>query len=413
MNGSYTVWDNPAVDRFVNEQLRRITDSLVELLSKDIEAVVLSGGFGRCEGSVCIDVDGSMHVVNDYDLEVVYRRRGNAFLCKLLMHARYRKKLDKLAEKLADELHLKQIDFGLCDADSYASITEPKLADFDSKHGHKLLYGSADPLALMPEFRPADIPLFEGTWLLRNRGIGLLLARLYLDNGVLPEAKRENFYIEINKAVLATGDALFISNGNYVCSYAERAGRFHEFAQTGFEHMQELLRLYPLAAEYKLKPRDIMYPGMSPAQLWDHINQLYGSFFLFHESHRLKSTFRNLDDYAEWASRQPALGFTQRCRLMLERIAGYARGCPANLFPLKRDKPRNVAFTLSLLACLKKEGIDNVHVKTAYKLLGENRKSMTIPEWRELARDFLLLVHPTGEVGKFLADHHPTSTYSN
>lgn len=402
MSGRYTVWDDPRVDRFVEGHLNQIVAQITVLIGGDLEAIVLGGGFGRGEGSVLVDPDGSMHVVNDYDLEIVCREHWGNYPSKLINRVRFQKKLGQLEESLSSRLQIKQLDFGLRNTSDYVRAT-PRLADFDLKYGHRLLYGNRDPISAMPDFKPTDIPPFEGTWLLRNRGLGLLLARLYFQNGEIPAIKSENFYIEITKAILAMGDALFILSGRYVCSYTERAARFHELAHNRFSSMPELSRLYPLAAQYKLRPRVSMYPDMPPMTLWHHIVRLYVTFFLFYESQRLKRTIASTHEYAEWATCRPATNLQQYPRWVFERISGMVRGFSPQLVQLKHDKPRGVLFVISLLDCRQNECINNKPAQLVWRLLGENFEGMTEQQWKRIVRDFLLLIHPGGEVGRYLA----------
>ncbi|MDH5415295.1 MAG: hypothetical protein OEW87_14250 [Flavobacteriaceae bacterium] len=401
MNNKYTTQDNPDVDRFVENQLDIVVHSLCGLMGDDLKAIVLTGGFGRSEGSVMIEPTGLMHAVNDYDIEVVYSDKRGVFLSKLIMHLRYKKKLEVVEKKLASQLGIKQVDLTLRGEQSYSGIENPKLADYDLKYGHKLLYGKADPVDLMRPFQSREIPLYEATWLFRNRGIGLLLAYLYINNGRLAESKKENFYIEINKAILAMGDALFIKEGKYICSYKERALNIQDVIQPDYEYMKELLSLYPVAANYKLNPQENMYPGMSPIQIWHKVNELYQSLFLYFESYRLKKTFNNISDYAEWVSNEPRLNYKQYAKLYFLKLTD---GIEENsrFLSLKVDRSRNILFIFSLLA-----SCDEINDITACnnlikQLSAIHGKELTKSNRNELVKRFLLLIHPSGEVGRFL-----------
>jgi hypothetical protein len=402
MSSRYTANGDTRVDRFVDEQLREIVREVRGLMGRELEAVVLGGGFGRGEGSVRAGTDGSLHVVNDFDIEIVPRGRFGT-IGWLISRFRFRGKLERLATDLAERFGMKQIDLGLRAAGSYASVCVPRLADFDLKYGHQLLYGVSDPVASMPAFAPGDIPAFEGTWLLRNRGVGLLLASLYLDGEALREEKREYFHIEINKAVLAMGDALFLLAGRYTCSYAERAARIREVAPDRFEHRDRLLSLYAEAVQYKLAPRDALIPTAPPASLWRDIAALYLPFVLYYESRRLGERFRTLPEYERWAIEQPRPGYKQLARVMLEKMSPGTARYPLRLLALKHDRPRSVLFTMAMLASLRDEvpapwakGILNRLLGTEVEI--SDRRSLST-----LIRDYLMLIHPSGELARFLA----------
>lgn len=406
MNERYTAHDNPAVDPFVDGQLHQITQAVATLMGDSLEAILLAGGFGRGEGSVAIAEDGTMHVVNDYDLEVVYREPWGKSLSKLITHLRFRKRLDALAEELAQTLNIKQVDLSPRGVGSYASSATPRLSDFDLKYGHRLLYGKSNPADVMPWYCPQDIPAFEGTWLLRNRGLGMLLAYLYFtdDNGTLPDAKLENFYTEVNKAILAMGDALYLLHGEYTCSYAERAANFSRYADCGFPLMEELSKLYLLAVSYKLLPQQHMFPDIAPLALWHQVNALYGALFLFHESKRLNIPFLSLEDYAEWVAAQPAIGLRQRLHLQFDKLTGRTAGCPQELLSLKQDKLRSLLFVMAMLASREPNAIAAPAFRIVPTLIEPKRISDSASQsWKNSVRAFLLLIHPAGEVGRFLS----------
>ncbi len=401
MKKSYTTWDDPAVDKYVEGHLSLITRSLVDMMGDHIEAVILTGGFGRGEGSVARRAD-SFHTVNDYDIEIAYREPLGAFLSKVRVHVLYRRKLDALAEELAQRLHMKQVDFTLKGVSCYAEVCEPRLADFDLRYGHRLLYGRGNPVERMPAFESADIPAFEGTWLLRNRGIGLLLAGLYLRNGELRLENRENFYIEVSKALLAMGDALFILRGRYACRYSERAERIGEFESEAFEGAEALIRLYGMAASYKLRPGEDMYPEFAPGNLWFHVMKIYIAFFLFYETQRLEIDFRTLEDYLAWVVRQPKIGFKQHCGLAWHRLfPSCDQQVPTAIMYLKADKQRSAAYTMLLLAARRSGNVDTSLLRAACELSGTGG-ALNERTWRRMVSDFLLLIHPAGEVGRFL-----------
>jgi hypothetical protein len=405
MNAPLTAWGDPDVEAFVRSQLHVIVQGLSELFGARLQAVVLGGGFGRGEGSVLRRPDGSMHVVNDFDLEVILHprplRRAGKFLDKLI----YRNRLERLARRLADQLEIKQVDFALKDGTDYA-VAVPRLSDFDLKQGHQCLYGARDPVEAMPAFAAGDIPAFEAAWLLRNRGIGLLLARLYLNpDGTLREEKLENFQVEINKAALAMGDALFILNGNYHYSYAERAKRINELRTTepgfGDAHIQK----YLMASEYKLRPQTGQYPGISPARLWQETNDRYARFCLEFESRRVGKKLASAHDYARWAREQQRRRLRQLPRRLFDRMSGADAHCPAWLARLKQDRQATMAFVFAML-CARASDADlrSGGWKALDEISGGDMHAGDAAQWEDIAGRFLMLIHPGGEVGRYLAE---------
>lgn len=393
--GAYTAWPDPAMDQHVADLLGRTTEAVVQQVGADLEAIVLVGGFGRGEGGVLRKRDGGLHIVNDFDIVLVYREPFGRRLSKLWVHLRHRRALHRLAESLAREFGMKQVDLTLCGAHAL-QVAEPKLADYDMQHGHRLLWGDADPCSRMRPLVSTDIPAFEGTWLLRNRGIGLVLARLYLDRGQLHAEDRENFYIEINKAALAMGDALWILAGRYTVQYADRAADFAGLADMGFPAVDELTARYRQAAEYKLRPVAAQYPGVEPEALWGGMTRLFCEFFLWFESTRLKRPFADLQAYAAWLGAPGAAAGGSALRRWLDRHLGATGACPPSLRPLKYDPARSVLFVAAMLAA--RQGDASARsVLDAWPVPAEPAQA-----WENRARGLLSLLHPSGEVGRFL-----------
>jgi len=76
----------------------------------------------------------------------------------------------------------------------FAKVRNLKIENYEVRNGHYLLYGKSDPCLAMPEWDAKNLPLFEGTWLLRNRGLGMLIAGLYfIGREKIPEKNYENF----------------------------------------------------------------------------------------------------------------------------------------------------------------------------------------------------------------------------
>ena len=391
-----TAWDDPAIDAHVAGLLARVVEAVVARLGPELAGILLSGGFGRGEGGVLRRADGSLHVVNDFDIELVYREPLGALPSKLRVQLRHRRALRSLAEALAREFGMKQVDLTLRGQGTLRRRSG-RLADFDLQHGHRLLWGEADPCAAMPRLGASDIAPFEGTWLLRNRGIGLLLARLYLDRGGLDDAERENFYIEINKAWLAMGDALWILAGRYTVRYADRAAAFETLRGQGFAQHDALASGYRRACEYKLRPVAEPYPGVDAGALWESTVSLYSGFFLWFESRRLGQRFDALPAYAGWLDAQPRPTGRSPFRRWIDRHLGITGDCPDALRPLKHDAAASVLCVMALLGARMRNSGAQV-VLQRWPVAGPPAAA-----WEALARGLLALMHPGGEVGRFLA----------
>jgi hypothetical protein len=415
MKGIYTVQENALIDQVVKQHLDTIQKALQDLMKTDLNSAVLTGGFGRGEGSAYVDEVDIVHIVNDYDIEVVYKEKWGRFLSKIITHLHYEKKLIRLAEALANDFNMKQVDLSLRGLSSYKAMLTPRLSDYDMKYGNMLIYGNKNPVDLAPQYSPDEIPAFEGTWLLRNRGIGLLLARFYLENNKLRADKREYFYIEITKAILAMGDALFISKGCYNNLYTARAGLIESVLPSDWAHSSELGELYRLASDYKIRPRYDMFSGIEPAQLLEKISSIYSKFILYYESRRLGIQFNIASDYTNWATTQPALSLKHHLHIIFDRLRGRIDKKLMPLAHLKHNKPLNISLILCLLyAQSKNDGVEK-YIKYAYKLAGidygSNKSSSEL--LTDLTRRLLLMLHPSGELRRELGDNTQQCTTDN
>ena len=140
-----------------------------------------------------------------------------------MLYKRYHAPLQNLAHTLATDLKMKQIDLTLRHCSYFERPEILKIENYEVKQGHVLTYGVHDPTRLMPKWRAEDIPLFEGTWLFRNRGAGMLIPALYfMRDGGIPDEKKENFVIECGKAELAMGDCILLLRKKYHHLYSER-----------------------------------------------------------------------------------------------------------------------------------------------------------------------------------------------
>lgn len=393
-----TAWNDAAVDAQIERMLDRIVQAVRAQMGGDLEAIMLSGGFGRGEGGVLRRPEGRIHIVNDFNVDIVYREPLGRLASKLKVQFMHRRALAVLAEKLADEFGMKQVDLTLRGLHSM-SVERPRLADFDMRYGHRLLWGASDPCDAMRPFHADEIDPFEGTWLLRNRAVGLVLARLYLEQpGALRPEHRENFYIEINKSALAMGDALWILSGRYDVSYAKRKRDFGALAALGCPAFDELAAMYDRAAEYKLRPVEDQYPGEAPVDLWQRLAAAHVRVFLWFDSVRLGMRFDSVEAWCTWADAQPRARAGGALRRAVDRYLGASGDVPARMAGLRHDKLGSVACAIGLLSALAAPATGGWAVLGRWRDPAPNESAA----WQGLARGLLNVLHPGGEVGRFL-----------
>jgi hypothetical protein len=310
-----------------------------------------------------------------------------------------------LSYELADELHLKQVDLVLKGISEHGKNVVPTLAEYDLKYGSRILYGKHNPVTKMPQYKSSDIPKFEGTWLLRNRGIGLLLAYLYIDNGVIPEEKIEYFFIEVNKAILAMGDALFILAGKYNVLYSDRVEKIKSVLPDDYSESDQLYSKYIDAAQYKLRPYVIKMNRDYLVELWADTVKLFNNFVLYYEGKRKQHCYNTINEYIHAVDQLPKPSLSKRLRLRFDRARGVVHQSAKPIATLKVDKMRSAAMTFALLSSYADSG--NECNADICSLVGLNHGyTGALREWREMVKAYLLLIHPKGELGKALGDDY-------
>ncbi len=267
-----TIDKDPVINTKVDKDQEYINSHLLDLLGNHIHSILLCGGFGRGEGSVDVK-NGNVHIVNDYDI-IILLKEHNPFRYALL-YKQFHAPLQNLAHKLADDLKMKQIDLSLKHF-SYFSKKNPLNIDrYEVKYGHVMTYGEEDPTDAMSDGKAEDIPLFEGTWLFRNRGAGMLIPALYfMCDGGVPEDKKENFVIECNKAQLAMGDSILLLNRIYHHLYSERLRIIDDLDVSIIPEGKNIIEHYREALEQKLRPNFNKFYKRDLKKWWFEIKEL-------------------------------------------------------------------------------------------------------------------------------------------
>lgn len=390
---SYTVHRSPEIDAKIDADLRHVVARVLALLGESqVEAILLTGGFGRGEGSVFHDA-GGIRIVNDYDLAILPRVRGR--LAFLRYYRRHHRALEALATELAAKLRVKQVDLTLRPWEYFTSPPALRVENFEVKTGHRLLHGTRDPCAAMPAWHAEDLPAFDGTWLFRNRGFGLLMARLYLWERSEPaEADGENFQIECNKAALAMGDAWLLSRRSYRTHYAERLSLAREEISRGTPETA-FLRRYIEALEWKLRPDLGQLRVPDALRRWQELATEFQRFFLRFEAQRLSCEFPDWLSYAE--ARRP------ETKLAWRTFAGaLLRTGHWNRARLKANPGANVVLIGLLLAAELQPDAAARERSRALKMLGLQESGNAARDWLAAVCETFSVIHPGGEVARLL-----------
>ena len=280
----------PESEARVRQDLERIVERLTGLVPAPPRlALLLIGGFGRGEGGVIRRPDGSVRAFNDYDLALIVDRPIDP------------EPVAAAARELARELEIDFVDVGIIEA----RLLQPRLETvyaFELREGHRVLSGPPEVLATMPPIDPARLPLIEATRLLVNRGLGLLWARLHLDEALADpgrfDGSRRRFTVNaIHKVALAMGEAALIAAGEYHLSYRERAARVAR-CPLPLAPALEIRAAHAAATRFKLQPVIDLEPPASLLAWWERVRGWHELTFRWIEGRRLRSAIPSWGDYA-------------------------------------------------------------------------------------------------------------------
>ena len=394
----FTTHHDLAIDAKVQSDLDAIKQGVLSVMGDEVGSILLTGGFGRGEGSVEV-TDGRVRVINDYDILVTPRTKSRWGYARL--YRRFHRRLAELAEALAQRLEMKQVDLVLKPASYFTGNDGLKIGNYEVQHGHYLLFGEEDPCQHMPAWRAEDIPLFEGTWLFRNRGLGLLIAgRYFIGQPSLPEANRENFVIECNKAQLAMGDSLLLLKRSYHHLYSERLRLIEGVDLTKVPNGARVAAHYTEALEQKLRPEfDRFYRRDLPAW-WRDVVSLFDEFYRWFEAKRLGRAFSDWLVYERIPKPEDGVNWRVLAGNVVRDGMKLVRPENWRLSLTKARRSQSVRIVALLLFCAKEPSLNERYLQRAAGMLSLRRSGDLVQDWQRLTNRLLWLLHPAGEAGR-------------
>jgi len=205
--------ENPKINEKVAKIIERLKDELVSQFHP--KSIIISGSFGRGEATV-IEENGKLKFLSDCEVILIpYKWIFN------------RRKLEKFEQNFYKKTGLKVEIWGFTPTlylflPFLSKKIKPTIANYDLKYGSKVIYGK-NYLERIPNFKPEDIPLWEGVRLLLNR-----MAEA-LEHFSLNPSDEMLFWTD--KIVLACQDSLLLLLKEYTPSYRERNERFIKLSE--------------------------------------------------------------------------------------------------------------------------------------------------------------------------------------
>jgi len=223
----YTVHRYPDIDEVVERHMKIIVDEITKTL-EDVDSIVLSGGFGRGEGSVKRQSDGTIIPMNDYDLFV--------FTDDSIPFGVFQRLTKRLRERVGVDVDLKFIPV------AKVKNLIPDLWAFELKTASNVVWGKDFRAKI--DMTKEDIPLSVGLNALFIRNIGLVNPECFepqfLTKGFFGW-KRTLMEYEASKTFLEICTALCLLGGFYAPSYLQRAHLLRQNYSKAFSELSDTL----------------------------------------------------------------------------------------------------------------------------------------------------------------------------
>ncbi len=224
----------PEADAVIKQNLDLICNAILEF-DPLIEGIILTGGFGRGEGAMQLTENG-VKAVNDYDI---------------LVAAPHYRSGKELGRKLAEKIGIDYVDISYFNPRQ--NVLKSSQIDYDTRYGSQILYGDPRLLNHLPDLASGNISIEDGYKIIFNRLAGIMTTRFeVIDHNLVPE-NPHYLQNQINKVLMALGDAYLINCKAYDSSYEVRAERFR-FLSHALGLSKELTETISDAYQRKLNP---------------------------------------------------------------------------------------------------------------------------------------------------------------
>ena len=208
--------------------LYNLCNKILKLSPWNVIAILLAGSLSSGEGTI-IRNGNNVHVLSDYDLEVIVRFYNPIFVRSL--------------NKLEKESSLK-VRIGVIPAFSLKHLKLIQM--YELKKKGLLLLGNREVLNQISMDVPSDIPLLEGIRRLLNGIIEMIEALNYDDIGSkISDRQSHRLIYSSSKAYLACSSALLTLIGKYRPSFRDRCKLFNKFFKVCFKELREKFPDFP------------------------------------------------------------------------------------------------------------------------------------------------------------------------
>ncbi len=234
-NTPFTYHQDAATEKLLGDALESMSAEIAaDPVARRVRAVVLGGGYGRGEGGFTVD----HRPYNDLDFLVFPTSSHDCAALRAAFKA--------ISVRWEATLGI-EVDFFIVPSSCWLRRNDCTLLIQELLVGFRIVYG--DPAVLhSARRRPWDHTLLqEGARLLLNRGTGLFLAGMRLND----PAESDFIDRNLHKAATGCGDALLIARKSYCRAGMERLAALQKYNDLP----QGLVDAYARGLEFKYKPR--------------------------------------------------------------------------------------------------------------------------------------------------------------
>jgi predicted nucleotidyltransferase len=222
-------------------ELYKLCDRIATLAPWNVISIILTGSLSRGEGTT-VREKNTVHVLSDYDLEVIVRLYDPLFV----------RRIGHLEKK--SPLNVK---IGVLPVFSLKNLKLIQM--YELKKKGVVLLGDKNVLNLIPLETPSDIPLLEGIRRLLNGIMEMVEALIYETmTGNMSRSQSLKICYSSSKAYLACCSALLTLIGEYRPTYRERCKVFNDVFRSKFKRLNETFPDFPekvqRALNLKLQP---------------------------------------------------------------------------------------------------------------------------------------------------------------
>jgi len=305
--GKYTTSLNPVVDR----QLQSYLDIVIKLVNQKISkviSIILSGGFGRGEGSFLIE-KGKVCPLNDFDIYLVTEdKKSEDILNEIALEAR------RLIGTRGISMHIFERDKLINSDDSYSQLfyvdlkafpinyfryLPPMMRYYDLKEASIVIAGQKNIFNEMMDYQLKDLPLAESLRLLLNR-----MSHLIQFPPINSHKKRSHqlLVFHVVKAYLACATALLQFSGKYRSSYKENMEILEKTFADDFPELYKKIPELPAKVreftEFRMEPDFSLYDGQD-FDIWQEAKINIGLVSQYFLSKYIEKPINDWDDFSK------------------------------------------------------------------------------------------------------------------